>query len=398
MAARKICIVTGTRAEYGLLYWLMREVQEDSELELQVVATGMHLSPEFGLTYQDIEADRFEIDETVEMLVSSDTSVGTAKSMGLGTIGFADVFNRLNPDCLVVLGDRFEVLAAAQAAMVARIPTAHIHGGETTKGAVDEMIRHSITKMSHVHFVTTDAFRRRVIQLGESPDRVFNVGAPGLDYLRRLDLMSQDGLEESLDFELDDPTFLITYHPVTLQETPPEESVGELIKALENFPDARLIFTKANADAGGRIINRRICHFVKEQGERARLYDSLGQRRYLSALNLVDVVVGNSSSGIIEAPAIPVPTVNIGARQKGRPRAESVIDCSETYSDISRSIREALSTEFRSRLDDVQSPYGDGNASDRICKQLKKLKINSMAKSFYDLPVDDHSHFSEEVQ
>ena len=398
MTARKVCIVTGTRAEYGLLYWLMREVQDDPELDLQIVATGMHLSPEFGLTYQDIEADGFEIDETVEMLLSSDTPVGVAKSMGVGTIGLAEAFDRLAPDVIVVLGDRFEVLSAAQAALVARIPVAHIHGGETTEGAVDEMIRHSVTKMAHVHFVATGTFRRRVIQLGEHPDRVFNVGAPGLDYLRRLDLMNQEKLEESLDFELGDPTFLITYHPATLQEVSPEESIGRLLKALGNFPEARFIFTKANADTGGRIINRRISDFVEEHGDRARLYDSLGQRRYLSALNHVDVVIGNSSSGVIEAPAIPVPTVNIGTRQEGRPRAKSVIDCEEASSHISQSIQEVLSPEFRSRLDDVQSPYGDGTASPRICNQLKTLNLSSMAKSFYDLPVDDHSPSSAEVK
>lgn len=398
MAARKVCIVTGTRAEYGLLYWLMREVQDDPNLELQIVATGMHLSPEFGLTYQDIEADGFEIDEKVEMLLSSDTPVGVAKSIGVGTIGFAEAFDRLAPDVVVVLGDRFEVLSATQAALVARFPVAHIHGGETTEGVVDETIRHSVTKMAYLHFVATDTFRQRVIQLGEQPDRVFNVGAPGLDYLRRLDLMGREELEEYLDFELGDPTLLVTYHPTTLQEVSPEESISKLLEALGNFPEACFIFTKANADAGGRIINRRISDFVEEQGDRARLYDSLGQRRYLSVLHHADVVIGNSSSGVIEAPAIPVPTVNIGTRQKGRPRAKSVIDCEESSPRIAQSIQEALSSKFRSQLDDVQSPYGDGAASPRICKQLRTLSLNSVTKSFYDLPVDSHSPSSAEVK
>lgn len=392
MASRRVCIVTGTRAEYGLLYWLMREVQEDSDLELQIVATGMHLSPEFGLTYQEIEEDGFEISEKVEMLTSSDTPVGIAKSMGLGTIGFADALNRLNPDLLVLLGDRYEIFAAAQAAMVARIPIAHIHGGEVTEGAVDDSIRHAVTKMAHVHFVATAPFRRRVIQLGEHPERVFNVGSPGLDYLRHLDLMEQDELESFLGFELGDLTFLITYHPATLQTRPPEESVEELLRALDQFPEARLIFTKANADAEGRMVNQRIEQYVNEESDRARLYSSLGQTRYLSALHYVDLVLGNSSSGLTEAPAVPVPTVNLGTRQDGRPRAESVIDCREEAGAIAESIREALSESFGNRLEDVTSPYGDGKASPRIHRHLKELPLEDLiTKSFYDVEISEYS-------
>ena len=388
MAARKICIVTGTRAEYGLLYWLMREVQDDPELDLQIVATGMHLSPEFGLTYQDIEADGFEIDEKVEMLTSSDTPVGTAKSIGLGTIGFADVLDRLDPDLIVLLGDRYEILAVAQSALVGHIPIAHISGGEVTEGAIDDSVRHAVTKMAHVHFVSTSTFRDRVIQLGEQPSRVLNVGSPGLDYLHRLDLMSREELESSLGFELGDLTFLVTYHPATLQERPSEESLEELLKALDQFPEARVIFTKANADAEGRVINQRIDEYVEEEGHRARLYASLGQRRYLSALHHVDLVLGNSSSGLTEAPAVPVPTVNLGDRQKGRPRAGSVIDCKEQEDAIVEGIRKALSDPLQERLDDVSSPYGDGKATPRIRRHLKELELEDLTrKSFYDLDV-----------
>lgn len=399
MANRRICIVTGTRAEYGLLYWLLREVQEDPDLDLQIVATGMHLSPEFGLTYQEIEEDGFEIDGKVEMLTSSDTSVGIAKSMGLGTIGFADVLSRLDPDVLVLLGDRYEMLSVAQVALVARIPIAHIHGGEVTEGAVDDSIRHAITKMAHVHFTATDPFRRRVIQLGERPERVFNVGAPGLDYLRHLNLMGKQELESSLGFELGDPTFLITYHPATLQDRPPEESVEELLDALDQFPDARLIFTKANADAEGLKINQKIERYVDKESDRAELYSSLGQRRYLSALHHVDLVLGNSSSGLTESPAVPVPTVNLGTRQRGRPRAESVIDCREQADAIAESIQEALSESFRSTLENVTSPYGDGKATPRIRRHLKEIPLEELTtKSFYDVDVGELSTASVQEQ
>lgn len=399
MATRRVCIVTGTRAEYGLLYWLMREVQEDPELDLQIVATGMHLSPEFGLTYREIEEDGFEIDEKVEMLTSSDTPVGIAKSIGLGTIGFADALSRLDPDVLVLLGDRYEILSVAQAALVARIPIAHIHGGEVTEGAVDDSIRHAVTKMAHVHFTATQSFQRRVIQLGERPERVFNVGAPGLDYLRHLDLMDQEELELSLGFEFGNPTFLVTYHPATLQDRPPEESVDELLGALDRFPDARLIFTKANADAEGRLINQRIEEYVQKEGPRAELYDSLGQRRYLSALHHVDLVLGNSSSGLTEAPAIPVPTVNLGTRQDGRPRAESVIDSQEQVDEIVRSIQNALSDSFRECLEGGNSPYGDGKATPRICRHLKEIPLENLTmKAFYDLDVGKLSTASAQEQ
>ena len=392
MSVRRVCIVTGTRAEYGLLYWVMREVQDAPDLDLQIAVTGMHLSPEFGLTVQDVEADGFEVDERVEMLLSSDSPTGVTKSVGLGVIGFADAFNRLDPDIVVLLGDRFEILAAAQAAMIARIPIAHLHGGETTEGAIDESIRHAITKLADLHFVAAAPFRRRVIQLGEQPARVFDVGAPGLDYIRRLDLMDPDELEQSLNFELGEPTLLVTYHPATRQDLAPETAANELLAAIGQFldqhPIGRVIFTKSNADTHGRIINERLEAFVDRHPERTCLYDSLGQRRYLSALHHIDVVVGNSSSGLIEAPAIPVPTVNVGPRQKGRPRADSVLDCPDDAGAIFDAMTTALSDNFQSRLDDVVSPYGTGEASPQICHHLQTADLTCGMKSFYDLPAD----------
>lgn len=388
MSQRRICIVTGTRADYGLLYWLMHEVREDPALHLQIVATGMHLSPEFGLTYQEIENDGFTIDETVEMLLSSDSPVGIAKSIGVGTMGFADALARLEPDMVVLLGDRFEILAAAQAALVARIPIAHIHGGETTEGAIDESIRHAVTKMAHLHFVSAAPFRRRVIQLGENPDRVFEVGAPGLDYIRQLNLLDREALGQSIGFKIEAPTFIITYHPATLQDRPPVESVEEILRALDHFPKARLIFTKCNADTRGRAINERIEEYVAQNQSRACVHTSLGQQRYLSALHHVDLMIGNSSSGLIEAPAIPVPTVNIGDRQKGRLKGESVIDCAENEAAITEAIRYGLSESLREKVQEAESPYGDGYAAPRICNRLKSIDLGSTMKSFYDLPVE----------
>ena len=387
MANRRICIVTGTRAEYGLLHWLMREVQDDPDLELQVVATGMHLSPEFGLTYQEIEDDGFEIDEKVEMLTSSDSPVGIAKSMGLGTIGFADALQRLDPDVLVLLGDRYEILSVAQAALVARIPIAHIHGGEATKGLIDDSIRHALTKLSHYHFVTAQPFRDRVVQMGEHPERVFQVGAPGLDHLERMELMDRDEFEASIDFELGGRSCIVTYHPVTLSESSPAEPFAELLAALDSTADLRIIFTKSNADTEGRVINQMIDEYVQEHGSRACAFTSLGQRRYLSALHHVDAVVGNSSSGMIEAPPVPVPTVNLGDRQGGRLRAPSVIDCKEEESSIRDALDQALSSEFRERIQDVSSPYGDGHASPRIKETLKEATLGEevLKKGFYDL-------------
>lgn len=386
MHKRKICIVTGTRAEYGLLYWLMKEVQDDPDLELQIIATGMHLSPEFGLTYQTIGEDGFKINEKVEMLLSSDTPVGIAKSVGLGVIGFADALARLQPDIMVVLGDRYEILAAAQAAMIARIPIAHIHGGETTEGAIDEAIRHAITKMSHFHFTAAEPYRRRVIQLGEAPGRVLNYGAPGLDNIKKLKLLSKALFEKAIDFELGKLSFLVTYHPVTLSNTKPEKSFQELLHAVDKFPEAKIIFTKANADMAGRTINYNIDKYIEKNPKRAKVFTSMGQLLYLSAMKNVDVIIGNSSSGIAEAPSFRKPSVNIGQRQQGRLKADSVIDCEEKEQAIVAAIKKGLSSEFQIVTKNAINPYGSGNASSKIKDYLKKVSLrNILMKKFYDV-------------
>jgi len=383
---RKICVVTGTRAEYGLLYWLMKEIQSDPDLTLQIVVTGMHLTPEFGLTYRQIEEDGFLIDERVEMLLSSDTPVGITKSIGLGVIGFADALDRLKPNILVVLGDRYEIFAAAQAAMTARIPIAHIHGGETTEGAIDEAMRHAITKMSHLHFTAAEPYRQRVIQLGESPERVFNCGTPGLDNIEKLSLLDKPALEKALDFSLGECFFLVTYHPVTLAGDGLEGAVDELFHALDRFPEAKLLFTGANADAAGRIINQKIGEYVAARPLRARFFNSLGQRLYLSALSVTDVVVGNSSSGLLEAPALKKPAVNLGDRQKGRLRADSVIDCEENEAEIIQAIQRGLSQEFKGRLEGMRPPYGGSGVSARIKERLKGETLEGiLMKRFHDI-------------
>jgi len=384
MTRRKICIVTGTRAEYGLLYWLMKEISDDDELELQIIATGMHLSPEFGLTYQQIEADGFSIDAKVEMLLSSDTPVGIAKSMGLGVIGFADALERLKPDILVVLGDRFEILAAAQAAMMTRVPITHIHGGETTEGAFDEQIRHAITKFAQWHFVAAEPYRQRVIQLGESPDRVFSVGSPGLDHLQYMDWLDHPTLERSLGMELRSPLFLVTYHPVTLDNQSPSIAMQELLAALDGFPEATVILTYPNADTGGRILIDQINRWVNQNQQRSKAFVSLGQQRYLSLMREVDVIIGNSSSGLIEAPALKKATVNIGDRQKGRLKAKSVIDTQECNQAIVAGIHQALSEEFQVMLASVKSLYGTGNVSRQIKEKLKAIPL-TVQKSFFNI-------------
>lgn len=386
---RKICVVTGTRADYGLLYWLMKEIKDDPDLELQLVATGMHLSPEFGLTYRTIEEDGFIIDAKVEMLISSDTPVGIAKSIGLGVIGFADALARLKPDILVVLGDRYEIFAAAQAAMTARIPIAHLHGGETTVGVIDEAMRHAITKMAHFHFTAAEPYRQRVIQLGEIPDRVLNYGAPGLDNLKKTNLLNRDDFEKAIDFQLGALSFLVTYHPVTLSAEGPEKPFKELLGALDHFPEAKIIFTKANADTAGRIINQRIDEYVEWNPLRVKVFTSMGHLLYLSAIKNVDIVVGNSSSGLIEVPLLKKTTVNIGERQRGRLRADSVIDCEEEEQAIVSAIIKGLTPGFKSILENVVSPYGQGNASLKIKEYLKKVSLqNVLMKQFYDIAHD----------
>lgn len=385
---RRICVVTGTRAEYGLLYWLMREIEADPTLELQLIVTGMHLSPEFGLTYKTIEADGFFINEKVEMLLSSDSPVGIAKSIGLGVIGFADALNRLRPDILLLLGDRYEIFAAAQAALVAQIPIAHLHGGETTEGAIDEAMRHSITKMAHFHFVANDIYAKRVMQLGEEPSRVFNFGAVGLDNIKRLKLLNRTEFETAIDFQLREINFLVTYHPVTLSKIDSGQAMTELLTALDRYPQAGIIFTKPNSDTDGRKIIQMIDHYAAKAPARCRVFTSLGQMRYLSAISHVDVVIGNSSSGLIEVPAFHKPTVNIGDRQKGRLKATSIIDCPEETQAIIYAIERALSQDFQKTLLSMESPYEQGDTSSRIVQKLKSLTTEDvLMKRFYDIEV-----------
>lgn len=388
-STRKIAIVTGTRAEYGLLFWLMREVDSDPGLELQLIVTGMHLSPEFGLTHQQIEKDGFTIDAKVEMLLSSDTPVGITKSVGLGVIGFADAYEKLNPDIVVLLGDRYEILAAAQAALFMRIPVGHIHGGETTEGAFDESVRHAITKMAQWHFVTADPHAKRVIQMGEDPSRVFNFGAPGLDHIQHMQWMSRAELEESLGIALKDPVFLVTYHPVTLGDQNPVEMLNEFLRALEQFPDATIIITYPNSDTGGRALIERIKQWVEQNPTRARAFTSLGQKRYLSLMKEVDLVVGNSSSGLIETPAFQKATVNIGDRQKGRLRSDSVIDCQENTTAIVNAIQKALSPEFQQQVSQAKSMYGTGNTGLNIKNTLCEVNL-AVRKPFFDI---EHQYY-----
>lgn len=383
-AIRRICVVTGSRAEYGLLYWLLKEIAADVELELQLIATGMHLSHEFGLTWREIEADGFRIDARVDMLLSGDSNVAVTKSIGLGVIGFADALDRLAPDVVVLLGDRFEILAAAQAAMICRIPVAHLHGGETSEGAFDEGVRHAITKMAQLHFVAAEPYRKRVIQLGEHPSRVFDVGALGLEGIARMSWIGRPELESSLAIELRPDLLLVTYHPATLGEDSPESAMEELLAALREFPASTIVFTYPNADTGGRALIRLIDGFVAEDGDRRRAFASLGQRRYLSLMRLADVVVGNSSSALIEAPALRKAAVNLGDRQKGRLKASSVIDAREDRGEIAAAIRRALSDPFRAQLADTVSLYGDGDASRRIVKCLKDSRIR-LQKPFFDI-------------
>lgn len=381
---RTIAVFTGSRAEYGLLYWLMKDLQSSAHVQLQVIVSGMHLSPEFGETWKQIVEDGFDIDAKVEMLLSSDTPVGTVKSIGVGTLGFADALDRLRPDMLVVLGDRFEALAVVQAALIMRIPVAHLHGGEITEGAYDDAIRHAITKMAYLHFVATEPYRRRVIQMGESPERVFNVGAVGIDHLRRGPKMDFNQLRDSLGFVLKSSYLLVTYHPVTLLDEDPQQSFTALLDALDRFPEQQIILTYPNADNGGRSIIPLLEAYAQSQPERVLAIPSLGFRRYLSAVSMASAVVGNSSSGIIEVPAFGIPTVNIGVRQKGRLAADSVLHCEPTTSSIEQALRQALSKEFEDACKKTVNPYGQGNAAEAIMNVLESYD-GTFHKSFHDL-------------
>lgn len=384
---KKICVVTGTRAEYGLLYWLMKEIEADKDLELQLIVTGIHLSPEFGLTYKEIEKE-FKINKKIEMLLSSDTSIGISKSMGLAQISFAEAYDELNPDIVIVLGDRYEIFSAASASMIAKIPIAHLHGGETTEGAFDESIRHSITKMSHLHFTATEEYKNRVIQLGENPNRVFNVGGMGIENIKRLKLLSRDEFEKSIDFKLNKKNILVTFHPVTLEDSTSKEQFQELLDAIDELKVTNIIFTKANSDTDGRIINQMIDKYISKNPDKSVGFTSLGQLRYLSALQYVDAVVGNSSSGLLEAPSFKIGTINIGDRQKGRIKAESVIDCEANKSSILKFFSKLYSKDFQDLLKGSKNPYGEGIASKKILEVIKSKDLeNILKKSFYNLKV-----------
>ncbi|OEE04226.1 UDP-N-acetylglucosamine 2-epimerase [Vibrio cyclitrophicus] len=385
---KKVAVFTGTRAEYGLLFWLLKDIQSDPDLTLQLLVSGMHLSPEFGDTYKQIEKDGFQIDEKIEILLSSDSPVGTAKSMGLGVLGFADALSRLAPDVLVILGDRFEALAVAQTAMILRIPIIHLHGGEITEGAYDDAIRHAITKLSYLHGTSTDEYRNRVIQLGESPERVKNVGAIGLDHLNRGSFMTISELSESLNFDLTGPYFVVTYHPVTLGDESPEDSFQALLDALDEYPNHQIILTYPNADDGGRRIIPMLEAYAAKQPSRVLAIPSLGQIRYLSSVKHAAAVIGNSSSGIIEVPAFDVPTVNIGSRQKGRLAAKSVLNCEPSLASITEAISDAVKRNYKLDGETIINPYGQGDTSAQVIEMLKSLRFER-SKAFHDLTLDN---------
>jgi UDP-hydrolysing UDP-N-acetyl-D-glucosamine 2-epimerase len=362
----------------------MQDIRDDARLRLQVVVTGMHFAERFGTTYREILADGFVIDAKVDMLVDADDPVSVTKSIGRGVIGFADVFETLQPDVLVVLGDRFEILAAVQAAMFARVPIAHIHGGELTEGAIDDSVRHAVTKMSHLHFTAAEAYRRRVVQMGEHPGCVFNTGAPGVDNVKRIQPLSRENFESAIGMPLGDCPFLVTYHPETLNQRE-GDAIGALLAALDQFPESRIIFTSPNADSGGQAIANAIEHYISTRPERATLRRSLGQALYITALAHVRAVIGNSSSGIVEAPAAGVPTVNIGDRQKGRLRSTSVIDCEAKTPAIAEAIRRALTPEFQRAAKATVPAYGAGDAARRICEILATFPLDRLErKAFYD--------------
>lgn len=384
---RKVCIFTGTRAEYGIMSRLFSLIDNDADLQLQIIATNMHLSPEFGLTYKEIEADGFHIDKKVEMLLSSDTPNGTVKSMGLALIGFADALGDLKPDVAVILGDRYEMLAAAEACLIYKIPVAHLYGGEITEGAYDDAIRHCISKLSHLHFTSTEEYRNRVIQLGESPERVKYVGALGVDNIRNEEIISLEELEDSLKFKLGEKFLLVTFHPVTMENATAAEQCDSLLKALSEInSNYQLLFTLPNSDTDGRVIINKINDYVSAHSDKAFAITSLGKRRYYSALKFATAVVGNSSSGLVEAPSFHIPTLNIGNRQQGRTRGESVIDVVATYEGIREGLNIALSTDFINRAKNAHNPYEKENTLLEIFNTIKTYPLEGLIKKhFYDL-------------
>lgn len=387
---KKVCVITGSRAEYGLLSPLIKAIAVNKQFNLSIMVTGMHLSPEFGLTYKEIENDGYVIDEKVEMLLSGDTDSSISKSIGLGLIGFSDAFTRVTPDLVILLGDRFEIFSAAISAYMAKIPMAHLHGGEITEGATDEAIRHSISKMSYWHFTSTENYRKRVIQLGEMPERVFNVGALGIDNIINGNFLSNEELTSDLSLDLTKPFAIVTYHPVTLENNSAEQQLDNLLNAILKFDKLNVVFTMPNADANGRVIIQKIDDFVRKSPNKYSSFTSLGSKRYLSLMKLATLVIGNSSSGIIETPSFGIPTINIGDRQKGRDRAESIIDANIYTEDIINAIKKGLSHEFQSACKNIENVYGNGHTASKIIDILS-LKLSdqniNLKKSFYDIPL-----------
>ena len=385
MIKRKICVITGSRAEYGLLYWLMKQIELNSDTDLQLIVTGMHLSPDYGLTYKEIEND-FKIQKKIDMDLSTDTSLAISKSMALAQISFSKAFNELKPDIVTVLGDRYEIFSAVIAALIANIPIAHIHGGELSEGSWDNSIRHSISKMSHIHFPATEEYKKRIIQLGEDPDKIFNVGGLGIENIQRIKLLSKNQFEESIEFKLNKKNILVTYHPTTLENHTSQKHFQELLNAIDELNDTNIIFTKANSDLDGRIINQMIDDYVIANSKKSACFISLGQLKYLSALQYVDTVVGNSSSGLIEAPSFNVGTINIGERQRGRIKAASVIDCLPEKGEILKSFEKIYSKEFQKLLKKIKNPYDNGQSSKKIVEVLKNLELeNILKKKFYNI-------------
>jgi UDP-hydrolysing UDP-N-acetyl-D-glucosamine 2-epimerase len=390
---RHICVVTTTRAEYGLLYWLMKEIDDDPDLRLSVIAGGAHLSPEFDLTVNEIKSDQFELAAEIEFLLSSDTGVGMGKSMGLATSSFVEAFARIKPDIVVLLGDRYELLSIASAAMSVSIPIAHIHGGEVTEGAVDDSVRHAVTKLSHIHFPVCDRYLKRVLQLGENPKHVFNFGAPGLDHLVRTSFLNRTDIQEALSVELQAVSILCTYHPVTTQNDSGLYGLEQLLKALDDFPDATVVFTQSNADEGGRMMTAILKKNAQRYPKHRYVFSTLGLKNYMSLAKQVNVVVGNSSSGLIEIPFAKTPTVNIGNRQNGRELASSVINCHEDTDSIHNAITKAISKTCQEAAKTVCSPYGSGDACEKIKNTLKEVDLSHiLVKQFVDYRVEDEKN------
>ncbi len=392
MKKRTVCIVTTSRADYGLLYWLMKEVREDPALQLQVIVAGMHLESEFGDTYKVVEADGFKLDSKIEMSMNDDSAIGILKSLSEGLVKFGHSYSELKPDLIVLLGDRYELFSAAVPALLSEIPIAHIHGGETTEGSFDEATRHCVTKMASLHFASTEVYRKRIVQLGEKPECVFNYGAPGLDNIYRIKCPSKKELEEALEFDLKGTVALVTCHPVTLEAKDVKEQISNVLDSIVAF-DFKAVFTMANADIGGSVINDEIKKFCNKNPKKYKLFKNLGQRLFFGCLKTFDLMIGNSSSGMIESSSFNLPVVNIGDRQKGRVRGENVIDVDYSKASIKAGISTALSSGFINKMREIKNPYDkycDGKTSWKIKEKLKEVEIarNLVKKHFNDIEFD----------